>query len=80
MIEQSLSVDKKQATVKCRERDGAAILTAEGDKPTMWREPGGEWCYIEKEQEVTLAHGDQVGLDANNPEGAVFTIVQEQGY
>ena len=66
--------------------DGGAVLTSLGTcSPTLWRSPGGQWNALYEGQAQYLSNGDQVSLDANNPEGAVFTCqseaaVQQGGY
>jgi hypothetical protein len=60
--------------------DGNALLTSQGScAPTMWRQPGGPWNALYDGQMEWLTDGCQVSLDANNPEGAVFTCQQEMG-
>ena len=49
MIEQKLSVSRGQAMVRCR-KDGTAILSSEGESPTLWRPSGGQWNTIYKDQ------------------------------
>ena len=75
MINQKLTISRKQCTVKVV--DGAAILTSTGRGPTGWRAPGGPWNALWAGERHVLADGDQVGLDCNDPEGAVFTCHDE---
>ena len=75
MIDQKLTVDRAQALVECF-KDGSAILTGKGDKPTLWADSSGQWTNIEKEESVQLSHGDLVSLDCSDPEGAVFVVEQ----
>ena len=76
MIEQKFTVDTKQCLIECR-TDGTLTATSEGDNPTLWRAPGGQWNVLNKDDRVTLQDGDQIGLDYSDPEGAVFTCVAE---
>ena len=55
----------------------AALLSC-GKGPTLWREPGGPWNGLYKDEWHILADGDQVSLDWSDPEAAVFTVQQEQ--
>lgn len=75
MIDQKLTVDRAQALVECF-KDGSAILTGKGDKPTLWADSSGQWTNIEKEESVQLSHGDLVSLDCSDPEAAVFVVEQ----
>jgi len=76
MIDQSLTVSRKQCIVRCQS-DGSATLTSEGPSPTMWRQLGGAWFPVQKGGSVALADGDQVSLDCNYPERAIFQMLQE---
>ena len=65
--------------------DGTGMLSSHGRGPTLWRSAqGGPWNPLYKGESKTLQHGDQVSLDCNAPESAVFTCLQEnamgQGY
>ena len=71
MVNPNLSVSRGQCTIRCTV-DGGAILASDGDSPTLVRSPGGEWEAIYKDQQRFLNEGDQIGLDSNNPEGALF--------
>ena len=58
--------------------DGTAVLTSNGScAPTLVRAQGGAWNAIYERQTHILSNGDQISLDANNPEGAVFTCQSE---
>ena len=46
----------------------------------MWREPGGPWCTVQNGESLALADGDQLGLDVNDPDGAVFSCQLEAAY
>jgi len=60
--------------------DGTAVLTSHGScAPTLVRNQGGEWTAIYADQTHYLTSGDQISLDASNPEGAVFTCQNEAG-
>ena len=71
MVDQKLTVSRGQAMIRCT-ADGIAILSSEGESPTLWRSNGGQWDPLYKGQEHYLNEGDQVSLDCNDPEGAVF--------
>jgi hypothetical protein len=79
MVEQTLTVSRKQAVVQCL-ADGTATLTSEGRGPTLWRERGGYWVALQKGDQLWLADGDQVSLDCNDPEGAVFTCQDARAF
>jgi len=84
MVEQKLTVSRVQATVKVL-ADGSAKLTSEGKGPTMWRPGGGPWYSLSTGEGLTLSDGDQVSLDCNDPEAAVFvceaeSAMQQGGY
>ena len=54
--------------------DGTATLTSRGRGPTLWREfCGAAWYELQADEKQVLAHGHQLSLDSNDPEGAVFT-------
>ena len=73
MVEQKSSVSKKQCVVKCA-ADGTGILAADlqADSPTLWRAAGGPWNTLYQGQEQILSEGDQISLDCEDPERAVF--------
>ena len=61
--------------------DGGAVLTSLGScSPTLWRSQGGPWNALYEGQAQYLSEGDQVSLDANNPESAIFTCQNEGAY
>ena len=72
MLRQSLFVSRKQCLVSCL-ADGTATLTSVGKPPTLWRERAGPWCSLQKGDSLVLSDGDQVSLDAKDPENTVFT-------
>jgi len=78
MVNPSPSVSRGQCNIRCT-ADGAAILASDGDSPTLIRSGGGQWEYIYKDQQRFLQEGDQISLDANNPEGAVFVCNRDAG-
>ena len=78
MMIQSLYVSRIQATVSVYP-DGRAILTSNGKAPTLWRPQGGQWNALYKGQQHALTSGDQVSVDANNPECGLFTCQAESG-
>lgn len=53
--------------------DGSCILTSTGKSPTLWRERGGPWCAVPNGESLRLTAGDEISLDCNDPDGAVFT-------
>ena len=60
--------------------DGTTVLTSQGScAPTLVRNQGGAWIPIYAGQSHYLTSGDQISLDASNPEGAVFTCQNEAG-
>ena len=60
--------------------DGTAVLTSQGScAPTLVRNQGAAWIAIYAGQSHYLTSGDQISLDASNPEGAVFTCQNEAG-
>lgn len=76
MVHPQLTVSRIQAIVQVLS-DGTATLIANGRGPTLWRAPGGYWNPLYNGQTKVLQDGDQISLDCNNPEGAVFTCAQE---
>jgi hypothetical protein len=76
MEEQALTVSRVQAIVKCQ-ADGSALLTSEGKGATLWRQYGGPWNYLQTDEQVILGDADQVSLDCNDPERAVFILEQQ---
>lgn len=78
MTEQKLTVSREQCLVQIAE-DGTATLLSCGKPPTGWREPGGAWLWLQPQETIVLAHGDQVSLDMQNPEGSVFSLQEEGG-
>jgi len=82
MVVESQAVSRVQALVKCQ-GDGSLTVTGCGKYPSLLRQYGGQWDYIYKGDMRALNSGDQLSLDYNNPEGAVFTCQdlqqQQQG-
>ena len=76
MFEQQLTVSRRQAVVRVL-ADGTAALTSCGRGATLWRARGGAWVALQWGDSLLLTDGDQVSVDCNDPEGAVFTC-QEQ--
>jgi len=77
MVNQVPTVSRSQCKVSVLP-DGSAILTSQGScAPTLWRSPGGVWNALYEGQQQYLTSGDQVSLDANNPESAIFTCQNE---
>lgn len=77
MIYESDFVSRMQCMVKVLP-DGTPTLVGCGKNPSLFRSQGGQWNYLQKGQTQILQSGDQVSLDYNNPESAVFTCTQEQ--
>ena len=75
MLTQKLTVSRVQAIVQIH--DGTATLSSCGRGPTLWRGRGLSWVALNKGDQVPLAHGDQVGLDCNDPEAAVYTCEEQ---
>ena len=62
MLEQALTVSRRQCDVVCR--GGVATLVSNGRSPTLWRERGGPWCSVSKGESLVLSDGDQVRVSA----------------
>ena len=75
MLTQKLTVSRVQAIVQIH--DGTATLSSCGRGPTLWRGRGLSWVALNKGDQVQLADGDQVGLDCNDPEAAVYTCEEQ---
>ena len=70
-------VSRKQCLVYVG-ADGTPNLVSCGQYlPTLWRERGGEWVALYKDDSLVLSDGDEVSLDSNDPEGTVFICAQE---
>ena len=66
-------VSREQCVVKV-DADGSARLVTLGKAPTGWRpRHGGAWQWIRNRERRILSEGDQISLDAKDPEGTVFT-------
>ena len=76
MMQQSDYVSRLQCMIKI-EPDGTPTLVGLGKAPTLVRSRGGQWQPVWRRQTHILADGDQVSIDYNNPEGAVFTCHDE---
>ena len=76
-------VSRQQCVVKV-DYDGNARLVTLGKPATGWRSRnGGEWQWITNRERRILSDGDQISLDAKDPEGSVFTcqmVGQQSGY
>ena len=53
--------------------DGTAALVSCGRGPTLWRQSGAPWYAVSRSDTCPLSEGDQISLDCNDPEAAVFT-------
>ena len=62
--------------------DGTAALVSCGKGPTLWRPAKGPtpWYAVSRSETCTLADGDQISLDCNDPEAAVFTCEVSSTY
>ena len=78
MVYESPYVSRMQCLFKVY-NDGTPTLTSIGKGPTLWRLPNGPWNVLYNRQSIPISGAGvvQVSLDANNPEGAVFTCQQE---
>jgi hypothetical protein len=76
METQKLTVSRMQCKVRVA-ADGTATLTSCGKGPTLWRAWDGPWEPLYKGQRQVLADGDQVSLDWQEPEAAVFSCQVE---
>tara|TARA_B110001452_G_scaffold138345_1_gene115020 strand:+ start:687 stop:1493 length:807 start_codon:yes stop_codon:yes gene_type:complete len=79
MQRQRLTVSRVQCEVRVG-RDGTATLASCGKGPTLWRAWGGPWNALYQGGRHALSHGDQLSLDWQEPEGAVFTCSVEPDY
>ena len=80
MLTQKLTVSRVQCIVQIH--DGTATLSACGRDSTLWRGRGLPWVALNNGDQVPLTDGDQISLDCNDPEAAVYTCeeqAQEQG-
>ena len=70
----NLTVSREQCKVMVA-ADGTAALVSCGKGPTLWRPAKGPtpWYAVSRSETCTLADGDQISLDCNDPEAAVFT-------
>ena len=78
MINQQLTVSRKQCLVKCLD-DGTATLTSCGRGPTLFRgsSSGGHWVALQDGESLVLAESDQISLDCNDPDGAIFVVERQ---
>jgi hypothetical protein len=83
MMQPSPYVSRQQAIMQILP-DGSAILTSVGKPVTLIRTRGGQWNSLYNGQQHFLNDGDQIGLDAKNPEGSVLQFencaMQQGGY
>ena len=78
MAQQKITVSRAQCAIQVRQ-DGSAIVVSRGKGPTGWRSGYNQWSWIRAGESRQLQNGDSISLDANDPEGAVFTCTQEGG-
>lgn len=71
-----LTVSRVQAIVQIH--DGTATLSSSGRGPTMWRPNGQNWIALYEGDQVPLNDGDEVSLDCNDPDSAVFVCQDEE--
>jgi len=57
--------------------DGTAALISCGRGSTLWRQSDSPWYAVSRSDTCPLAHGDQISLDCNDPDAAVFTCTCE---
>ena len=67
-----LTVSREQCKVIVA-ADGTADLVSCGKGPTLLRQSGAQWYAVSRSDTCPLADGDQISLDCNDPEAAVFT-------
>jgi hypothetical protein len=84
MAKPTPTVSREQCKVQVF-ADGAAALISCGKSPTLWRMSGGPWYAVSRDETCPLTHGDQISLDCNDCEAAVFTCqldgtVQQTNY
>lgn len=77
MLKQKLTVSRVQCMVKVSPDGTMATLVSCGRGATLWRARGGAWNGLSKDEKHVLADGDQVSLDVNDPEAAVFECQKE---
>jgi len=77
----NLTVSREQCKVVVA-ADGTAALVSCGKGPTLWRPAKGPtpWYAVSRSETCTLADGDQISLDCNDPEAAVFTCEVSSTY
>ena len=75
MLRPKLTVSRVQCVVQIH--DGTATLSSSGRGPTMWRPRGQYWIALFEGDQVPLNDGDEVSLDANDPDSAIFVCQDE---
>merc|ERR1719183_1142261 len=73
MMSPSPYVSRQQCLVQLLQ-DGNAMLTSTGKPATGVRARGGQWNALYTGQTHYLSDGDEVALDAQSPDSAVFTF------
>ena len=71
-------VSRDQCLVHVGDDGTATLQSRSGHTPTLYRAPNGPWFALMQGEKTLLAHGDQVSLDYNDPEGTVFTCHDER--
>lgn len=69
-------VSRQQCVIQVAE-DGSATLYSCGKAPTGHRSPGRDWQNVQNGEFRMLTDGDQLSLNTNYPESAVFTFQSE---
>lgn len=70
-------VDRVQCMLRVRPEGHLTLIGCGTKGPTLWRNRGGQWNALYKGQETQVFDGDQVSLDYNNPESAIFECYEE---
>lgn len=74
-------IEQVQCKIKTRSNGDTGLLGIGGISPTLVRSvrdgQWGEWDLVYKGQNRWLFSGDQISLDYNNPEAALFQLTEE---
>ena len=78
MLFKSDTVERVQCMIKALADGTTTVIGCGGKSPTLVRSRGdGQWGPLYKGEKRILLDGDQISLDAYNPEAAVFTCTEE---
>ena len=78
MLFKTETVERVQCMIKALADGTTNVIGCGGKGPTLVRSRGdGQWTPLYKGQTRILRDGDQISLDAYNPESAVFTCTEE---